>query len=387
MIKADLQGRDARFKRTREAMEREQLDGLLVAGKGHWWTGRGYLRYFTDFHLWGHDGLLLLPLDGEPALTLSSPAVAARIGAHGWVSDTRGDVYLVPRMVDYIRERGLAGGRIGIAGFRFILSAGSYAELQRLLPDATFVDADELMDRIRTVKSPLEIRQERELWTMAKSVMVRFGELVRDAKGVGQRELISEATKPVWASGARDLLIFIGERPGVSDPPREVPPLLDDKLRFHLEICGESGHWCEITINCAFQEPNELERKIMEDELLAFEEIRKMAKPGARLSDMAATFNRVVEQQGWELGEETTHFHFHGQGMDTIERPWFTQKRPWGQSQDWQLEAGMVFSYHPRRDVLPPDHWGAGINEDILITDTGAERLSVDWEHRWRPLG
>ena len=95
----------------------------------------------------------------------------------------------------------------------------------------------------------------------------------------------------------------------------------------------------------------------MEDELLAFEEIRKMAKPGARLSDMVATFNRVVEQQGWELGEETTHFHFHGQGMDTIERPWFTQKRPWGQSQDWQLEAGMVFSYHPRRDVLPPDHW------------------------------
>ena len=79
--------------------------------------------------------------------------------------------------------------------------------------------------------------------------------------------------------------------------------------------------------------------------------------------------------------------HFHGQGMDTIERLWFNQKRPWGQTQDWQLEAGMVFSYHPRRDVLPLDDWGASINEDILITDTGAERLSVDWERRWRPLG
>ena len=387
MIKADIQERDQRFRRAREAMTAAQLDGLLVAGKGHWWTGRGYLRYFTDFHLWGHDGLLLLPLDGEPALTLSSPAVAERIGQHGWVSDTRGDVYLVPQMVDYIRERGLAAGRIGIAGFRFILSAGSYAELQRLLPDATFVDADELMDRLRAIKSALEIRQERELWTMAKSVMVGFGELVKDARGVGQRELISEVTKPVWAAGARDLLIFIGERPGVNETPQDVPLLLDDKLRFHLEICGESGHWCEITINCAFQEPNELERKIMEDELLAFEEIRQMARPGARLSDIAATFNRVIEQQGWELGDETTHFHFHGQGMDTIERPWFSQKRPWGQSQDWQLEAGMVFSYHPRRNVLPSGLWSAGINEDILITDSGAERLSVDWEHRWRSMG
>ena len=388
MTKADLAERETRYRRVREAMQRAELDALLVAGKGHWWTGRGYLRYFTNFHLWGHDGLLLIPLDGEPALTMSSPALAVRIGEEGWVTDTRGDVYIVPRMADYIRERGLASSRIGIAGLRFILSAGSYDELQRLVPDATFVDADDLMDRLRSTKSALEIVQERELWAMAKSVMTRFGELVKGAKGVGQRELISEVTKPVWASGARDLLIFIGESPGVSEVPADIPLLLEDKLRFHLEICGESGHWCEITINCAFKEPNDLERKIIEDELLAFAEVRKVAKPGNRLSDMAATFNRVMQQQGWgDLGEETTHFHFHGQGMDTIERPWFSQKRPWGQSQDWPLEAGMVFSYHPRRDVLPPGTWSSGLNEDILITEDGAERLSVDWEHRWRPMG
>ena len=174
----------------------------------------------------------------------------------------------------------------------------------------------------------------------------------------------------------------------MSEVPADIPLLLEYKLRFHLEICGESGHWCEITINCAFKEPNDLERKIIEDELLAFAEVRKVARPGNRLSDMAATFNRFMQQQGWgDLGEETTHFHFHGQGMDTIERPWFSQKRPWGQSQDWPLEAGMVFSYHPRRDVLPPGNWSSGLNEDILITEDGAERLSVDWEHRWRPMG
>ena len=104
MTKADLNERDNRIARTRDAMSKQNLDALLVAGKGHWWTGRGYLRYFTDFHLWGHDGLYLLPLNGEPALTLSSPAVAERIGARGWVTDTRGDVFIVPRMVDAIKE-------------------------------------------------------------------------------------------------------------------------------------------------------------------------------------------------------------------------------------------------------------------------------------------
>ncbi len=384
MIKPDLKERDARIQRTREALLRHKLDALLIAGKGHWWTGRGYLRYFTDFHLWGHDGLLLLPLSGEPALTLSSPAVAARIADRGWVTDTRGDVYIVPRMVEAIKEKGLTRGHIGVAGLRFILSAGSYAELQRFLPDARFIDADELMDRVRMIKSALEIRQEYELWGIAKAAMTYFGGAVRHAKGVSQRELAAETTKQIWATGARDLLIFIGESPGAFDPPADVPLHCEDKVRFHLEICGESGHWCEITINCSFREPGRLELKLMEDELLAFDEVRKMAKPGVRLSDLATTFNRVLGEQGWDLGDATSHFHFHGQGMDTIERPWFAQQEPWGRSADWALETGMVFSYHPHRNVLPPGHWSTGLNEDILITERGAERLSVDWDHRWR---
>lgn len=386
MTKADICERDARIRRTRNALARENLDALLVAGKGHWWTGRGYFRYFTDFHLWGHDGLLLLPHQGEPVLTLTSPAVAQRIANRGWVTDTRGDVYIVPRMVDAIREKRLSRARMGIAGLRFILSAGSFAELQRLLPDVTFVDADELLDRIRMIKSPLEITQEYELWEIAKAAMTYFGQLVKDAKGVRQREIAAEVTKQVWASGARDILILIAEDPGANGIPEDVPLRCDDKVRFHLEICGESGHWCEVTINCAFRDPHPLEQKLMDDELVAFGEVRKTAKPGIRMSAMAATFNRVLREQGWQLGEPTTHFHFHSQGMDTIERPWFAEQAPWGQSQDWELQAGTVISYHPHRDVLPPGYWNTDLNEDILITERGADRLSVNWENRWRTV-
>ncbi len=384
MTKADLAERDLRLRRTRDAMALERFDALLVAGKGHWWTGRGYLRYFTDFHLWGHDGLLLIPFSSDPVLTLSSHAVAGRIAARGWVPDVRGDVYVVPGIVDAIRAKGLAGSRIGIAGLRWILPAGAYAELEAALPDATLVSADDLIDRVRTVKSPLEIQQIRELWSLSKIAMERFAELV--APGRNQREVAAETTKTVWASGARDLLVFLAEAPGDTDPPRDLPLKCDDIVRFHLEICGESGHWSEITINCAYREPTVLERRLIDSELLAFQEIRRVARPGTQLRDLAATFDRVMAERGWELGKPTTHFHFHGQGMDTIERPWYAAAEPWGQSQDWPLRAGMVFSYHPRRDVSPRVDWGTGINEDILITEGGAERLSVDWNHSWRMM-
>lgn len=383
-LQPDLDERDRRLAALRGAASAAGLDALIIAGKGHWWTGRGYWRWLTDFHLWGHDGLILLPVAGEPCFTLSSHAVAARVAARGWIEDGRGDVFVVPRIVDAVREKRLDRGRIGLVGERSILGAGNARELREALPDVAFVVADALMDRIRAVKSPLELRQERALWRVAKAAMERFHAEVRP--GVSELEIAAEITRPVWAAGARDILVFIGETPGASNPPTTRLLHCSDKVRFHLEICGPSGHWCEITVNCAVQEPTPDEARLVEDELAAFEAVRALATPGRRPSELASRFEEVLAERGWDLGEPTRHFDMHGQGMDTIERPWFAAAPEWGAAEDWPIEAGMVFSYHPRRDVRPHPGWSTGINEDIVITDSGAERLSGGWEHRWRPL-
>ena len=375
-IQADLPERDRRFARTRAAMAEAGLDALIVAGKGHWWTGRGYLRYFTDFHMWGHDGLLCIPRDDEPVMVFSSYAVAERIAARGWVTDVRGDVFQAPRLAQMMQEKGITRGKVGIAGYRFILSAGNFEILREQLPNVTFVSADDLMDRIRMVKSPLEIQQIRELWTLSKAAMERFVQVLEPGKT--QRELAAEASKVALAGGAR---------PDDVNPPQDLPLRCDDHLRYHMEICGESGHWSELTVNCAFQPPTDLESRLMESELRAMDAICAQAKPGAKLSELAHTFESVLTEDGWQLGKPTVAFDFHGQGMDTIERPWHAAESPWGQSQDWPLEAGMVFSYHPKRKVPPTPSWGTGINEDILITETRAERLGNGWDHHWRLLG
>ena len=384
MIVPGLDERDARFARLRAAMDRAGLDALVVAGKGHWWTGRGYVRYLTDFHLWGHDGLILLPLDGEPAMVLNSPAVAAKIARRGWITDHHGDVYLAPRMRDLIVARGLRGSRLGLVGERAVMGAGVRDELVATLPETRFERADRLFDEVRAVKSPLELAQERELWPLVLSAMERFQATVE--RGVLGSEIAAEVTRPLWAAGARDILIFMGESPDDVTLPRPEPLLCDDKTRFHLEVCGPSGHWCEVTINLAWRPPSDAEARLMAAEVEAFERIRGEARPGRRLSHLAATFEATLRDHGFEIEGETDHFDFHGQGMDTIEYPWHAQATPWGQSQDWELQAGMVFSYHPRRRLSGYQGWSTGLNEDIVITETGAERLSGDWDQRWRPM-
>jgi Xaa-Pro aminopeptidase len=381
---ADWAERERRYARIRTAMREAGLTALIVAGKGHWWTGRGYLRYLTDFHLWGHDGLLCIPLEDEPFMTLSSYAVAERIARRGWVADVQGDVYQSPRLAEMMRARGITSGTVGIAGYRYILSAGNHEILTAALPGVRFVPADDLIDRIRMIKSELEIQQIRELWTLAKASMERFVQVLEP--GRTQRELAAEASRVALTSGARDILVFIGERPGESDPPREEPLRCDEIVRYHMEICGESGHWCELTVNCAFRPLTDLEHKLVESELRAFAALQAAAVPGARLSELAGLFERVLQDDGWQLGPPPTHFDFHGQGLDTIERPWHAAETPWGQSQDWPLEAGMVFSYHPHRSVIPQVSWGTGLNEDILITPAGAEPFGAGWQHGFRMM-
>jgi Xaa-Pro aminopeptidase len=141
-----------------------------------------------------------------------------------------------------------------------------------------------------------------------------------------------------------------------------------------------------VTINLAWRPPSAAEARLMDAEVDAFERLRAAARPGARLSELAALFEATLHDHGLAIHGTTDHFDFHGQGMDTIEYPWHAQAPGWGQSQDWALEAGMVFSYHPRRQVVGHRGWSTGLNENIVITEHGAERLSGGWEQRWRPM-
>ncbi|NLE75465.1 MAG: aminopeptidase P family protein, partial [Chloroflexi bacterium] len=358
-----MEERDARFRRLRQAMEKKGLKALVIGGKGHWWTGRGYFRYLTDFHLWGHDGAILLPVDSDPMLTLSSGAVAGMIARRGWITETYGDPTLVDRIAEGMKKRGLTTGKVGIVGYNFILGAGVVERLKGLMPGVTFVDADMVMNRVRAVKSPLEIQQNRELWVLAKSAMERFVEAMEE--GRTQWEISAEAQKVVLAGGGRDILVFFG---GVVPTDQRVK--LEGIIPYHHEITGPSGHWCELTVTLAYREPTALELKLMETELLAYEEIRKAAKPGVRLSALMKILERVYVDQGWKLAEvQSPHHDLHGQGMDTIEWPL------WGhldQTQDTELEDGMMFSYHPSRNVLQEVR-ATGINENIVITKNGAE--------------
>ncbi|MBM3925857.1 MAG: aminopeptidase P family protein [SAR202 cluster bacterium] len=374
---ANILERDRRFKAVREAMVDEGLVGLIIAGHGSNF-GRGYIRYFADVHIWEDISLIFIPLDGDPVhvhVTYSLPSMPDTL----WIPDFRQWPEPEKELVKAIRDKGVTNGNLGIAGFKKRFAMGVYEALKEGMHGIKFVNADRLVDRIRALKSDFEIQKLRSLWQMSQGAMERFVEVV--GPGVTQREAAAEAAKVIRAAGSFTDLTLIQEG-AFKGLPKDVPLRCDDWINFHLEVCGESGHWSEINVVCAFKGPDKFEQKLMEAEYSALKETRSAAKPGISLKELNETFLKVITDNGWELGEPAWHYSFHGQGMDAIEWPYFTPM-PEG-SEDTILEEGMVFSYHPHRDTIPAVRRPPKIFDGLVITKTGAETLTTDWDFLWR---
>ena len=370
--KATFAERDLRFKKIRETMAREGLKALIATGHGSHFN-RGYIRYFTDAHMWAGDALLLIPLEGDPTLAWVSYA-GAGWPEEPWIADVRRSVYPEKRIVEAMKEKGIKNGKVGIAGYRKVMTVGAMEMLKSAFPEIKFVNADVMTDRVRVVHSPLELQQYREVWQLSIAAMKRFLEVI--GPGKTQREVASEANKVIRAGGSHDDLTAIREG-SYAGLPSDMPLKCDDIVGFHMEVCGESGHWPEIDVTCAFRKPTYQELRLIDTELRAYDEIRKMARPGVKLSDMGKTFDRILTEDGWAFDPPSYHYYFHGHGMDDVAWPWYNNMLE--DNEDAVIEEGMVLCYHPRRIS-----WGPRICDDIVITPTGAERLSGDWDLRWR---
>ena len=377
-----LSEKELRFNSLRKEMAKHDLYALIIGGKGHWWTGRGYFRYLTDFHLWGHDGLIYFPVEGEPYLVLSSDAVAKKIGRRGWIENCEGSLDIGEKLLTFIDKKEIKNQKIGIVGEENIISYKDLHTIKDNLKIET-VSATAILDKVKMVKTEWEVNEIYKLWELAKYTMNQFQDNVLEyhSKNKTKIELSSDVTKILWENGIRDLLIFYGDEIDKYSHPTNEKINIENKIRYHLEICGPSGHWLEITKNLAFKKIHDTEQKIMNDELSVFDEMLKYMKPSVSLKQAGMFYEKVLSELGYEMHRQNS-FDFHGQGLDTIEMPFYNSIIP-NDSEDWDLKENVSISYHPKRLSLNKGIWSTGINEDILVTGNGSVKFSKDWNHNW----
>lgn len=126
------------------------------------------------------------------------------------------------------------------------------------------------------------------------------------------------------------------------------------------------GYYYDITRSTFFGKPSPEYRKIWEVVLDAQTAAIEKAAPGIPCFEVDAAARRVIEKAGY--GEFFTHRLGHGLGIDVHEPPYMV-----GHDRT-VLEPGMTFTSEPGVYLL--GRFGVRIEDDILVTEKGAESLS-----------
>ncbi|EXU69837.1 dipeptidase [Streptomyces sp. PRh5] len=361
MILTDLYPAD-RLERAREAAADAGLGALLISPGAD-------LRYLTGYHALPLERLtcLVLPVDGEPFLlvpelerpaALASPAGNLGIEITGW-AETEDPYALVAARL----PAGMA--RVGVDNHMW---AEKVVAFRAVLPDTDQALAGEVLGRLRIRKSEAEAEALRRAGAAIDRVHARMGEWLR--AGRTEREVGRDIAEAIVTEGhVRVDFVIVGSGPHSASPHHELSDrviLPGDPVVVDIGGTTGDGYCSDSTRDYVVGEPPAEYRRLYEVLLTAQRAQTDAVRPGITAEQLDAIGRDVITDAGF--GPHFIHRTGHGIGLETHEEPYIVA------GSALPLEPGMAFSVEP--GIYLPDRFGARIEDIVICTDDGGERLN-----------
>ena len=206
---------DRRYHAVREAMRQDNLDAILVSGA----RGSSEVHYLSNY-LAQSPCWLLFPQEDAPAVFIHFFNHQPCAKAQSIVNDVRWyGPAPIPTLAAEIRRRDLAKARIGLVSMRGI-AYGHVTELQRLFPEAEFVEFGPAFGRIRRVRSEEELGYLRRSGYLTDLACEALEEHLRP--GLTEHDILSIVYSSYIKNGGEPGIHFIATT-RMNQPDRFVP--------------------------------------------------------------------------------------------------------------------------------------------------------------------
>lgn len=361
-----------RVRKVREEMDGEGLDALLVTYPCNLYYVSGYYTFGV-----GNHACLVLPLDGDAALQLTSMEIPAGV-VNSWVknfvvAEWRGQESAGEQLAGLVREMGLESGRLGMEPSRPGLMPPVLESLKSSLPLASLIDASDLVARVRLVKSPLELDFLRKAAGYTKAAInaslaaIRPGILDNDVARVGYDAMIAAGSEfmsvqPIVSSGIRTSYGHTTYR--------RIRLEVGDNV--FLEYGGAHQRYTAPMMRTAvIGEPSAEVLRVAEAVKDTVSTIIDEARPGRTGHEVAMAARKVYARV-----EDMTHFGgTYGYNVGIGFPPTWSEALTWfAEGVEQELLSGMTF--HMPITYRAPGRFGVGMSETILITESGCESLT-----------
>jgi Xaa-Pro aminopeptidase len=352
-----------RLDRARAAAANARVDALLMAPGSD-------LQYLLGAGGGSFERLtcLVVPADGAPTLVvpkLEAPGYdAVPTGELGvelatWV-DAEDPYALVASVVP-------RAGRVAVGDMMVALHV---LGLRAALPDAEQVLAGPIVRELRMRKDATEIEALRKAGLAIDRVHARMAEFLR----VGRTEAAvgADIAAAIVEEGhtVADFVIVASGPNGASPHHSLSDRVIEAGDVVVVDIGGPvaEGYCSDSTRTYVMGEPRDTDvlktyAVLQRAQQAAVDAVR----PGIPAQDVDAAARSVIADAGF--GEFFIHRTGHGIGLDVHEHPYIVD------GNDLPLEPGMAFSVEP--GIYQPGRWGARIEDIVVVTEDGAERLNI----------
>ncbi len=367
----------------RRALSAKGIDAIYV-------TIPANLTYLTGYDMiWYHmrnlTGLLVLA-DSDRTVWFDSVAHTTLVSTTPEIKEVvwlrREPVAtLIKQIGNALAARGLGKARIALEPWGYAPHGEVMNALKRDLQErgAEMVDESLLIERIRLVKSPLEISYIRAAAAMADEAMTAAREAI--SPGKTETEIEAAIMQSLMRNGGGypgiRTMIGSGPRAGTHHGPPTQRRIKKGDLIF-IDFCS-SLHRYHVNLNRTFSlgEPDRRWTNLMQKSAGCMDAIVAEVKPSDLWSKIAKVGERYLERTGlkkyvWWTGGYALGIAVPPDWVGSF----FAEPREG--VPDQPLQPGMVFNYENQFDVWEdwPGGSGAAYIETVLVTESGLEVLS-----------
>lgn len=342
-----------KLQKLRRALAEKQLDALLIASP----INRRYISGFT-----GTAGAVIISLDDARFITDFRYTEQAGSEAKGFkvVEHKQGLELEIKQQLNEMNVKRL--------GFEKDHTTYAQYEIYKQLFEAELLPVSGLVENIRIIKTSEELDIMKKAAKIADDAFTHIQSYIKP--GVKEIDISNELEFFMRRAGAVsssfDIIVASGYRSALPHGVASEKEIQSGELVTLDYGALYNGYCSDITRTVAVGEVSEELRNIYDIVLEANLRGVKEIKPGMTGKEADTITRNYITEKNY--GEYFGHSTGHGLGMEVHEAPVLSQRS------DQKLEPGMVVTVEP--GIYVAGIGGCRIEDDIVITETGNERLT-----------
>lgn len=365
-----------RYARARELMADRNIDALIVSNEENFQYLAGTSASLALHTSLTRPSIFVLPASGDPIIVTQG---ADNLSVACYVTDVRDYTNLLDFplnvTIDALKDAIGNGGRIGAElgqEQRMGIPVGSYIDITKALAEVEFVDAADILIRLRMVKSSEEVAYVRKAADITGRARQRLFDVV--SADMTEREVVRLMRQYVLEEGG-DSTSFVILQQDQSGAKNQIPH--DRRLTRGDILAVDAGarvgmYTCDFARMATLGKATDDQKRVHAAVLEVNQAMADALKPGVTCSEMHAIALRAIDKAGVEVdnpGRGTVGRMGHGQGILITEPPSLAA------SDHTVIEAGMVISTEPGvRSGSAEYLW-----EDVhVVTETGHEQITLE---------